>query len=166
MDRLDELFAIREIESLLVRYARGIDRFDREMMRSAFLEEATTDHPPFHVGRAWEFIDSQLASIGDSVQYSHLIGSIAIEVRDNEARSEATFWSWVRLAEAQGSEYFVAGRYLDKLKKVDLGWKISERVVVQDLVRMVPITGPIRHEGAHGGVRSSDDPVYSILWVP
>jgi hypothetical protein len=166
MDQLEELLAVRAIETVLMRYTRGMDRLDRDMMRSVFLPDATTDHPPFHVGLAWDFIDRQLDARDTSVLFSHLLGNVSIEVRESEARTESLFWSWGRLTGAAESDFFVAGRYLDQLVLAEHGWKVRTRRVVQDLVREVPVVGPIRQEGANGGLRSRDDVVYHALWTP
>ena len=43
------------IQDVLVRYCRGVDRCDLEMLRSAYWEDATDDHGSLS-GNAWEFV--------------------------------------------------------------------------------------------------------------
>ena len=45
--------AIREAA---MRYSRGVDRLDAELMKSAYWPDATDDHGRF-VGNGWEFAD-------------------------------------------------------------------------------------------------------------
>lgn len=51
-----ELKDRQDIRDCLVRYCRGVDRFDREMVRSAYHPDAMDDHGDF-VGGVENFID-------------------------------------------------------------------------------------------------------------
>ena len=47
---LEELVAKQEISELLHRYCRGIDRFDRDLVRSCYHDDADDDHGIFRGG--------------------------------------------------------------------------------------------------------------------
>ena len=54
--RLRELIDRQDIWSLLLRYARGLDRLDRDLIRSCYWDDAIDDHHSF-IGSPDEFID-------------------------------------------------------------------------------------------------------------
>ena len=54
--KLRELIDRQEIWSILLRYARGIDRLDRDLIRSCYHDDAVDDHHTF-VAKPDEFID-------------------------------------------------------------------------------------------------------------
>ena len=49
------------IQDVLVRYCRGVDRLDAELMKSAYWPDATDDHGVFS-GNAMDFVDMCMAS--------------------------------------------------------------------------------------------------------
>ena len=53
---VDELLAKQEIADLVARYMRGLDRLDRELLRSTFHDDATTDYG-FFQGSPDDFVD-------------------------------------------------------------------------------------------------------------
>ena len=55
-EALRDLLDRRAIWECLLRYARGVDRFDAELIRSAFHDDALDDHGKF-VGDAAEFVE-------------------------------------------------------------------------------------------------------------
>src|SRR5579872_4652425 len=54
--RLEHVADRQEIYDCLVRFCRGVDRFDRELMMSAFHPDAIDDHGPF-VGTPEQLFD-------------------------------------------------------------------------------------------------------------
>jgi hypothetical protein len=58
---LSEHDAIRQV---VARYARGVDRLDAEVMKSAYWPEATDDHGVF-VGNATVFVNASLRHTSD-----------------------------------------------------------------------------------------------------
>jgi hypothetical protein len=54
--RLGRLEDLAEIRDCMMRYARGMDRRDRELLRSAYHDGAVDDHVGF-VGEVDDFID-------------------------------------------------------------------------------------------------------------
>src|SRR5262245_66301298 len=92
--RLQVVADKQEIRDALVRYARGVDRKDRDLILSAFHEDAVDDHgdvvaPP-----------AQLADFvvkGQQPQMMHFIGNHLAEVEGHRAFSESYFISLMTL---------------------------------------------------------------------
>ncbi len=53
---VEQLLAIEACREAARRYSRGVDRLDRDEMRSAYWPDAIDEHGVF-VGNAWEFVD-------------------------------------------------------------------------------------------------------------
>lgn len=47
----------QQIEDVLVRYSRAIDRADIELLRSCYHEDATEDHGGVFKGRAQDYVE-------------------------------------------------------------------------------------------------------------
>jgi hypothetical protein len=69
-ERVSRLEASAEIYDCMMRYARGIDRRDRELLRSAYHDGAVDDHVGF-VGEVDGFIDWAFAYHSTQTRYQH-----------------------------------------------------------------------------------------------
>lgn len=128
---VQELLDKQAIHDALMRYARGVDRCDVELMRSVYHSDAFDHHGPFQ-GNAWEFVDQFIpSSRAESTFTMHMIGNILIEIDGNRAYSEAYFVAYVGREEG-GRELVDAfgGRYIDRWERRDGKWGVSHREVV------------------------------------
>lgn len=130
-------FADREaIRDCIHRYARGIDRVDEDMLRSAYWPDATDEHAGLYSGPASEFVEQSmrdLPSLGDTM---HIITNILIRIDGDTAKAESYVYAIHRL-ENDGPVHDVigAGRYLDRFEKRGDEWRIAERTVTIDWFR-------------------------------
>ena len=123
------------IYDCLMRYCRGVDRLDVELLKSAYHEDATDDHGIFN-GNAWEFaefIGPFDASIGVR-QQTHRVDHALIEFTGPDSAVVESYNLTFIDAEAEGgmAAAMVGGRYLDRFERRDGDWKIAHRLYVMD----------------------------------
>jgi len=160
---LDDLVAQQEIRDVLIRYTRGIDRMDAELVRSCYWPRAYDDHGAFQ-GTAEGFVEwvQQVLSYFDATM--HFIGNQLVEVDGDVAHAESYCVAYHRRQPRegeQGHDLVVALRYVDRLERRDGEWRIADRKCVFDWTRHDPITAewdlPPK---ALRGQRDRTDPVY------
>lgn len=119
------------IRRCLTSYARGVDRFDRELIMSAFHPDAIDDHGKF-IGGPNEFVDWALNQHGKAhMSHQHCLFNHRCDIEGNTAHSE-TYFMFVAM-NRQGPPYVVnGGRYLDRFEKRDGVWAIAYRTVTRD----------------------------------
>jgi hypothetical protein len=82
---IDVLLAERAIQRVLSTYARGVDRFDFEAVRTCYWPDGTDDHGSF-VGGADDFIPFVETSLNRFERTNHFLGNILIYVDRFERR--------------------------------------------------------------------------------
>jgi hypothetical protein len=143
---LTEIGARLEIEQALVRYCRGVDRGDAELIKSAFHPGAIDEHGP-RVGTG----DELAARLEHSAEHSeqpglHIISNVYIEFdSETAARVETYVLAYHPLREPNGSETLLvfAGRYLDRFELREGSWRIAHRRVISDWHRNEPLPTPM-----------------------
>lgn len=145
MDRL-------EIQEVMYRYARGVDRKDWELVRSAYHPDAHDDHGAYR-GDIDGFIASLEKRHATLEQSMHLIANIIIEFTGpDSALVESYYTTFQRLAPEAGAarhNYLhgkpigddmamqgqSAGRYLDHFERRDGAWRVARRAVVFEVFK-------------------------------
>ncbi|WP_372783778.1 nuclear transport factor 2 family protein [Litorivivens sp.] len=125
MAKLEELLHRQEIYDCLVRFSRGIDRFDREVFLSAFHEDAQISAGIF-VGdpvSLYEWAQSMHSEGQAATQHSLLNHSCDIE--GDIAHSE-TYYLYVG-RNRDDTNWMAGGRYIDRLEYRAGQWKIAFR---------------------------------------
>ena len=126
--KLRELIDRQEIWSLLLRYGRGIDRLDYDLIRSCYWDDAIDDHHSF-VGSPEAFIDW---AFGFSREYNtvhhHGVNNHYVELDGDEAHGE-TYYTFIG-AHKTPPHMLSIGRYIDHYQRRDGVWKIANRVCV------------------------------------
>ncbi len=84
---LDDLLARQEIEDVIYRYARGIDRLDLEAVRSCYHADAYDDHGAFK-GTVDEFLEAAKAFLPKWTATQHFMGNMLIEIEGDIAKAE------------------------------------------------------------------------------
>ena len=151
------------IQDVLVRYCRGVDRCDLEMLRSAYWQDATDDHGSFS-GNAWEFCDYLIPALKRMQRTMHLISNTYIELQNDSAKCETYCIAHHLLGDDDAHEMIVGGRYLDLFEKREGFWRIKTRVYVMDWNQNNPATVNWT-DGMYAkletrGARPPDDPWY------
>jgi ketosteroid isomerase-like protein len=164
MSELADREAIREC---LYRYARGVDRLDADMVRSAYWPDALDTHLEFK-GNAEQFIAWAFPIMRTMDQTMHMIGNVLITLRGTTADVESYFYGYHRITiEEVKQDVIGAGRYLDRFEKRGDEWRVSERMVMTDWFRHYPDsadwTAGLLGQRVDMGARHPDDPSYRLL---
>ncbi len=120
--RLLDKEAIREA---LLRYTRGIDRHDDELMAAAYHPDATDDHGAY-IGGPEGFIRHANGTHSKNwTVHHHFISNQTIDIEGDSAHAETYFLATLR--RKTGPIDIVAGRYVDRLERRDGRWAIAAR---------------------------------------
>ena len=164
---LEELADREAIRECLYRYARGVDRLDADMIRSAYWPDAIDTHLEFK-GTVDQFIDWAFPIMKTMDQTMHMIGNVLITVRGTEADVESYFYGYHRITiEGVKQDVIGAGRYVDRFQRRGDEWRVAERLVLTDWFRHYPDSadwsqGLLGQKVDLGG-RMPEDPSYHRL---
>lgn len=132
--RTAQLLERLAIEELMARYARGVDRIDIPLIKSAFWPGAIDEHGTFN-GPADDFADYLNTSLRAFEATHHALSNMHVELRGAQADVETYFIAThVMKPELGGIKFTLGGRYLDQIEKRDGVWKITYRRLVRDWV--------------------------------
>jgi hypothetical protein len=158
-DKLRELISREEIRDILMRYCRGIDRADEDLINSAFHPGAIDDHGD--PGPATDL--ARRVAAGGQRQMMHFTGNVLIELEGDTAYVESYFISFAEHdVNGSANTRSRAGRYLDRFEQRDGAWKIAYRMVVDEWARLDVLTDVPEGVGAHPAKRGPDDPVFHV----
>jgi hypothetical protein len=138
--RLERLLERQDILDCLIRFSRGMDRFDRELFLSAFHTDAVIDAGEFCGGPeklyAWA---SDLHQRGQTATQHDLLNHTC-EIEGDIAHAETYYLFCARNRDA--TNWIAGGRYVDRLERRGGEWKIALRCNAIEWSGMVP-TMPI-----------------------
>jgi ketosteroid isomerase-like protein len=151
----------QEIHETLMRYCRGIDRCDEELLCSVYHPDAIDNHGQFN-GKAADFIPWALKSLQRDERTTHFVGNELIEVDGDVAWCESYLIAVHRRRAKDGStvDLSFGGRYVDRFERRQGSWKIAHRQVVFDWSRIDPVENSFALEPYVCGQRSHDDARY------
>ena len=136
--RMQELLDKQDIWELSVRYMRGLDRLDADLMRTTFHADSTVDYG-FVKGRGEDLIVYAMRGLKSHAANHHMLGQALIEVDGDEAFGEVYFHAFHRIApDGKDMDLIIAGRYVDRYTRRDGMWKIAHRSEVNDWARSTP----------------------------
>jgi len=162
-ERLGWLLDRQDILDCLTRFSRGMDRFDRELLLSAFHPNAVIAAGDF-VGGPADLYDwaSAMHEQGQVATHHNLLNNTC-EIDGDTAHSE-TYYLFVGRNHDE-TNWMAGGRYIDRLDRGDGAWRIALRTNIIEWSGMVP-TLPIPFADVpdiHGNgapSRSKGDPSY------
>lgn len=126
--RLIELLDRQAIWDVVLRYARGIDRLDRDLVRSCYWDDAIDDHHSY-VGSPDYFIDVTFADArAKSIRQHHGLSNHVCEIVGDDAHCE-TYYTFIG-HNIEPPHLLSIGRYIDHLQRRDGVWKYANRVTV------------------------------------
>jgi len=130
--KVDELHSRQEIYDCLMRYCRGGDRLDAELMASAYHADAIEEHGKF-VGPAAEFVDFAVRQHAEThLTHQHYVMNHQCEIEGDTAHSE-TYFMFVAMHKHGDKVMQVGGgRYLDRFERREGKWAIAYRLVLRD----------------------------------
>jgi hypothetical protein len=126
---LERLASQAAIIDALARYARGVDRADAELTRSAYHPDAIDEHGSFN-GSAWEFAERVNESHARRwATTTHVLGQHLSVIAGDVADTETYVIAYLRRIDGTGVDA-VGGRYVDRFERRAGDWRISRRVYV------------------------------------
>jgi len=143
----------------LMRYTRGVDRLDADLIRSAFWEDGHDSHGQMD-GSPENFIETWMPTQARREACQHSVTNHAVEVDGDVADAETYFQVAIRNSGSDTLE-LVGGRYLDRYERRAGEWRIFTRLVVLDWQCRADASGMDRRlAGSHRGSRDRQDPSY------
>lgn len=138
---IDALLAEASIRDIQIRYCRGVDRMDFELLRTCFHPEATMDYGFFACG-VDEFIALAEASLKAYLGTTHFTGNQLVEVSGDSAWAEHYTVATHRCPPEEAiplHDLVTAVRYIDRMECRDGDWRIARRVLILDWWRKDPV---------------------------
>lgn len=170
--KLQQVWDRQEIEQLMYRYARSLDRMDAELMKSTYWEDAVEDlHDPISGqlnwnDSAWAFVSVAMEGFTHVKRTQHRISNILIQVNGDTATAETYVWAY-HLYEKDGvdKEGINGGRHLFNLEKRNDEWRIKHRASTFDWNQNQDATAVWSDEEAskHRGQRDTSDKSYHYV---
>lgn len=143
-DAITRLLIKQEISDVMMRYCRGVNRLDMELVKSCYHEDAWEDH-----GARRTDAKSYVAALGPALKQQfvstyHFVGNQYVEIDGSRAAHEAYFIGFHRLApddDGVEKDVIFGGRYLGVFESRNGGpWLIADRTVVHDWSRLDPVS--------------------------
>lgn len=168
-ERIQSVIDRQDIHDCLLRFCRGMDRFDRDLYLSAFHEDAEIAAGPYvgDVPGCWDWAKPMHES-GQLLTH-HLLLNHHVDVDGETAHSECYYQFAARNHpwEEGGAEtvMLAGGRYIDRLERRDGMWKIALRTNIIEWSCLQPSVPPpfadVRDIGLNGvSARDKSDPSY------
>ncbi len=128
---LQELLDRQAIHDVLMRYSRGVDRLDRELILSVYHPDATDDHGVF-IGGPREFADWVIGMHTRlHLSHQHCQFNSTVDLDGDVAHAE-TYYMFIGMNRSGEPLSTSGGRYIDRLERRDGRWAISARVCIRD----------------------------------
>ena len=168
-ERLRELLDRQDIHDCLLRFCRGMDRFDRDVYLSAFWDDAEMAAGPYvgDVPGCWDWA-KPMHEAGQILTH-HLLLNHHVEIDGETAHSECYYQFVARnypWEEGDGETVMLAGgRYIDRLERRNGEWKIALRTNIIEWSCLQPSMPPpfdyVPDIGLNGvSARDHSDPSY------
>lgn len=128
----EQLSDIECIRDAAIRYCRGVDRLDENLMKSSYWPDATDDHGVY-VGNAMEFVEMCMVSHLRWRSTNHCILNHHIELDADGVQACGEVYNVTYLFQKDDDVLDTwHGRYLDRYEKRQDEWRIIERVCVYE----------------------------------
>jgi ketosteroid isomerase-like protein len=154
---LRSLLDRQAITDCIHRYARGVDRSDEPLVRSAYHDDAVEDHGAF-IGPVDGLVGFLAAAHRPFDAYQRYVTNTTIDLDGDVAHAESYYLCVLR-RDARDRLLANGGRYVDRLERRDGDWRIAERVVVMEWEGAVEGGAP-RHPLTVDARRDHDDVSY------
>jgi len=115
--------AVREVS---LRYTRGIDRHDDNLLASAYHVDAKDDHGAF-IGSGKDFVEhANRVHCENWVHHQHYVTNQFVDLDGDTAHCESYFMAVLKRPD--GTCDFVGGRYIDRIDRRDGVWAVADRI--------------------------------------
>ena len=152
------------VVDVVLRYCRGIDRLDLELVRSCYHADATDEHGTF-TGTRDEYVDWVAGVLTRFTGTMHVVANQLVEVDGDVADCETygIAYHWGEPLDDPRRNFTTGFRYVDRFERRDGTWRIARRVAVREWTHVVPaeqqLVIPADRDGRRGR-RDRTDAVY------
>jgi SnoaL-like domain len=160
---VQELIDRQRIWECLLRYTRGMDRLDREIVMSAYHSDGMEDHGAL-IAACDTFVDQVLGFHRSAeILTQHIMSNHQCELEGNVAHAE-TYVSCYSV-NREGKASYSLGRFIDRLEKREGRWGIVDRVCVREGSTDLPRNDfvdnfSVQPGSLHRSTRDRNDPSY------
>jgi uncharacterized protein (TIGR02246 family) len=160
-DALQALLDKQAIREVVMRYCRGVDRCDPELVGSAYWPDGTDDHPGDQHFTGATIGEEMVQSMREHMlSTNHQITTQTIELDGDRAAAES--YSLGNHVMADGRRLRTLVRYLDQFERRGGEWRISHRLCINDAAEVLsPDDGGLGVPSP--GRRDRTDPSYGFL---
>lgn len=139
--KLQQVWDRQEIEQLMYRHARSLDRMDADLMKSTYWPEGIEEHQdpiyPEHFfwnDNAWKFVPEAMKGFQNLKITQHRISNVIIELDGDKATAETYVWAYHVHTDENGVDHegILGGRHHFKLEKRNDEWRIMHRSTIFD----------------------------------
>jgi hypothetical protein len=121
----------QSIYDCLIRYSRGVDRLDRDLLLSVYHPDAIDDHGTFY-GSPADFADYVIdMHTANHFSHQHCLYNHSCDLDGNVAHAE-TYYTFVCMNRIGKPVTMNGGRYIDRFERRENRWAIAHRVCVRD----------------------------------
>lgn len=165
-EQMQELYDKQCLHDNLMRYCRGVDRMDRDLILSTYWPDSTDDHGGY-IGEGPGWADAAVSWKEKNHHVNHHVSNVFSEIEGDRAKRESMFVCVVTFKEPELT-MFQAGRYRDLCEKRNGVWKILRRTCVWDWcdIRKLNPDWDIVNvpNNSNWGGFFPDDPIYKDWW--
>jgi ketosteroid isomerase-like protein len=131
--RLENMMSKQEIQDVLMRYGRGVDRADEELLKSCYHPDAIEEHGSTYAGPAHAYIEGAVVRIRQMGTMCHYICNIHISLNGDLAYVEAYVLTFARFQrDGESFDTLTGGRICDRFERREGDWKIAHRKLAFD----------------------------------
>jgi hypothetical protein len=153
-----------QIRDVVLRYCRGVDRLDFDLVRSAYHPDGIDHHTGFS-GVIDEYIEWVSWALGRFTGTMHIVGNQLIEINGDVAVCESygTAVHWGDPSDDPRHNFTSGFRYVDHMQRRDGRWAIAERWAVREWTRNDAGRFMSKEGDGPSASRDHGDPVFSAL---
>jgi hypothetical protein len=162
-EELRELLDKQAIHEVVLRIARGTDRFDKDLLAECIAPDAMIDMGGTKIMSGAEFSAALTPPPGPRPGRMHFVANVLVTLDGDAAFAESYIISYQDVP--RGDDRFTrvrAGRYLDKFCRCAPGWKLTHRTLVDEWARVDKVLETVP-QGKHLGRPAPGDMLYTLL---
>lgn len=128
-EALQKLLDRQQIEDVLTRYSRAVDRADVDLLGTCYHDDATEDHGGVFKGTARDYVEQIAGILPKAGILNHLVSNVLIEFTGPDgAQVEAQILTFARMKkDGEKFDTLTLARAVDRFERRDGRWAISAR---------------------------------------
>lgn len=161
---LEDVLAEAAIKDVQMRYCRAVDRMDFDLLESCFHPDATADYG-FFKGGIDGFVAMAKESLKAFLSTTHFTGNQVVDVAGDKAWAEHYTLATHRCPKDEHGplrDFATSVRYADRFARRNGDWRIAERLLILDWVRIDPVEDYGPGPQVEAGKRDKTDGSYRL----